>query len=56
MDTRRYGEVSVPHIEPATYTKLLQLAETGQGRPGGRGYAADDPWHQLIVEPHPYGC
>ena len=27
MDTRRYGEVSVLHIEPATYTKLLHLAD-----------------------------
>ena len=56
MDTRRYGEVSVLHIEPATYAKLLHLAETGPGRPGGRGYDPDDPWHQLIVEPHSYGC
>ncbi len=56
MDTRRYGEVSVLHIEPATYAKLLHLADTGPGRPGGRGYDPEDPWHQLIVEPHSYGC
>lgn len=56
MDTRRYGEVSVLHIEPATYAKLLHLAETGPGRPRGRGYDPEDPWHQLIVEPHSYGC
>ena len=56
MDTRRYGEVSVLHIEPATYAKLLHLADTAPGRPGGRGYDPEDPWHQLIVEPHSYGC
>lgn len=56
MDTRRYGEVSVLHIEPETYARLLHLAETGPGRPGGHGYNPEDPWHQLIVEPHSYGC
>ena len=56
MDTRRYGDVSVLHIEHATYAKLLHLAETGPGRPAGNGYNAADPWHQLIVEPHSYGC
>ena len=56
MDTRRYGEVAVLHLEPDTYARLLQLAETGPGRPGGTGYDPDDPWHQLIVEPHSYGC
>lgn len=56
MDIRHYGEVSVLHIEPATYTKLLHLAETGLGRPGGTGYDADDPGHHLTVEPHSYGC
>lgn len=56
MDIHRYGEVSVLHIEPATYAKLLHLADTGPGRPGGTGYDAEDSWHQLIVEPHSYGC
>ena len=56
MDTRRYGEVSVLYVEPETYAKLLHLAETGPGRPGGVGYDPDDPWHGLIVEPHSYGC
>lgn len=56
MDTRRYGEVSVLHIEPATYAKLLHLAGSGPGRPRGLGYDPEDPWHQLIVEPHSYGC
>lgn len=56
MITRRFGEVSVLHLEPATYAKLLHLAETGPGRPGGTGYDPEDPWHGLIVEPHSYGC
>ena len=56
METRRYGEASVLHIEPVTYARLLHLADTGPGRPGGIGYDPDDPWHQLIVEPHSYGC
>lgn len=56
MDTRRFGEVSVLHLEPATYARLLALAEDGPGRPGGIGYDPDDPWHALIVEPHTYGC
>ncbi len=56
MDIRHYGEVSVLHIEPTTYAKLLHLAENGPGRPGGAGYDPNDPWHQLIVEPHSFGC
>lgn len=56
MDTRRYGEVSVLHIEPDTYARLLHLAEIGPGRPGGIGYDPEDPWHGLIIEPHSYGC
>lgn len=56
MDTRRFGEVSVLHLEPETYAKLLALAEAGPGRPGGIGYDPDNPWHALIVEPHTYGC
>ena len=56
MDTRRYGEVSVLHVESDTYAQLLHLAETGPGRPGGIGYDPENPWHQLIVEPHSYGC
>ena len=56
MDTRRYGEVSVLHLEPETYAKLLHLAETGPSRPGGSRYDPEDPWHGLIVEPHSYGC
>lgn len=56
METRHYGEASVLHIEPDTYARLLHLAETGPGRPGGVGYGPHDPWHQLIVEPHSYGC
>lgn len=56
MDTRRFGEVSVLHLEPDTYAKLLHIAETGPGRPGGTGYDPEDPWHGLIVEPHCYGC
>ena len=56
METRRFGEVSVLHVEPETYVKLLNLAETGPGRPGGIGYNPDDPWHALIVEPQTYGC
>lgn len=56
MQTRRYGEVSVLHIEPETYARLIHLADTGPGRPGGARYDPDDPWHALIVEPHAYGC
>ncbi len=56
MHTRRFGEVSVLHLEPETYAKLLHLAKAGPGRPGGARYDADDPWHALIVEPHGYGC
>jgi hypothetical protein len=56
MDTRRFGEVSVLHLEPETYARLLALAEGGPGRPGGTGYDPEDPWHDLIVEPHTYGC
>ena len=56
MDTRRFGEVSVLHLEPETYAKLLALAEDGPGRPGGARYDPEDPWHALIVEPHTYGC
>ncbi len=56
MDTRRFGEASVLHLEPETYAKLLHLAAAGPGRPGGSGYDPDDPWHALIVEPHTYGC
>ncbi len=55
MDTRRFGEVSVLHLEPGTYAKLLALAEAGPGRPRV-GYDPEDPWHALIVEPHTYGC
>ena len=56
MDTRRFGEVSVLHLEPETYAKLLHLAETGRGRPSGARYDPEDSWHTLIVEPHSYGC
>ncbi|MBA3517437.1 MAG: hypothetical protein H0T75_07310 [Rhizobiales bacterium] len=56
MDTRRFGEVSVLHLEPETYAKLIELAATGPGRPGGRGYDPENPWHSLIVEPHTFGC
>ena len=56
MDTKRYAEVSVLHIEPATYEVLLEVARTGPGRPGGARYDVDNPWHQLIVEPNSFGC
>lgn len=56
MDTRRFAEVSVLHLEPETYARLLDLAQTQPGRPGGFRYDAENPWHNLIVEPHTYGC
>ncbi|MGN7126829.1 hypothetical protein [Methylorubrum thiocyanatum] len=56
METLRFGEVSVLHLEPETHDRLLHLAETGPGRPGGARFEPEDPWHALIVEPHSYGC
>lgn len=56
METKRYAEVSVLHIEPATYQVLLDLARTGPGDPGRSRYDPENPWHELIVEPHSDGC
>lgn len=56
MHLRRYAEIGVVHIEPETYEALVGLSEHGPGRPGGRAYDPEDSWHQLIVEPHSYGC
>ena len=56
MDTKRYAEVSVLHLEPETFQVLLELAQSGPGRPGGSGYDPENPWHQIIVEPNSYGC
>lgn len=47
---------SVRHLEPETYAKLRNVAETGPGRPGGAAYDPEDPWHALIVDPHSNGC
>ena len=56
METLRFAEVSALHLEPETFAQLRTLADTQPGRPGGFGYDAENPWHQLIVEPHTYGC
>lgn len=56
MDIRHFTEVSALHLEPDTYAKLLALVEMQPGRPGGLPFDPDDPWHNLIVEPHTYGC
>lgn len=56
MDTLRFAEVSALHLEPETFAQLRALADTQPSRPGGFSYDADNPWHQLIVEPHTYGC
>ena len=56
METLRYSEVSALHLEPDTFARLRALAATRPGRPGGFGYDAENPWHQLIIEPHTYGC
>lgn len=56
METRRFAEVSVRHLEPETYARLLQLVVSAPGRPGGTRYDPEDPWHNLILEPHTYGC
>jgi hypothetical protein len=56
MDTRRFGEVSVLHLEPETYAQLLELAHAQPGCPGCPPYDPENPWHGLIVEPHRYGC
>lgn len=56
METPRFAEVSALHLEPETFARLRNLADTQPGRPGGFGYDADNPWHQLIAEPHSYGC
>lgn len=56
MQTLRYAEVSALHLEAETFAQLRTLADTQPGRPGGFGYEADNPWHQLVIEPHCYGC
>lgn len=56
MEALRFAEVSALHLEPETFARLRTVADSQPGRPGGFGYDADDPWHQLIVEPHSYGC
>jgi len=56
MQTLRFVEVSALHLEHETFAQLRTLADTQPGRPGGFGYDAGNPWHQLIVEPHTYGC
>ena len=56
MQILRYAEVSALHLEPETFAQLRTLADTQPGRPGGFGYEAKNPWHQLVIEPHCYGC
>lgn len=56
MQTRKFAEVAVVHLHPDVYDRLLTLA-MADPRPSPRsGLGVDEPWDQLIVEPHRYGC
>ena len=56
MQTRRFAEVAVIHLEPDVYDRLLALAMADPRTYPRSELGVDGSWDQLIVEPHRYGC